>query len=74
MPYYIINTNPQPNGDNEVHLTPQSACSSPRYPSPQNQRSLGLHATCHGAVQEAKRVGYKTADGCAYCSPACHKS
>ncbi len=71
MPNYIVNRNAQANGDNEVHVTPRSSCYSPRYPAPENQESLGSHASCHGAVQEAKRRGYK-ADGCYYCSPACH--
>jgi hypothetical protein len=74
MPNYIVNTNAQSSGDHEVHLSPQSQCSSSRYPLPQNQRALGVHGSCHGAVQEAKRVGYANADGCAYCSPACHRS
>ena len=29
---YIISRNPQWNGDNEVHVSPQAYCSSPRYP------------------------------------------
>ncbi len=40
MPYYLINTNAQSNGDNEVHVTPKqhSSCS---YPAPQNQKHFG---------------------------------
>jgi hypothetical protein len=74
MPNYIVNTNAQSNGDHEVHLSPQSQCSSPRYPLPQNQRASGFHGSCHGAVQEAKRIRYATANGCYYCSQPCHTS
>ena len=72
MPSYIVNSNPQANGDNEVHTTPRSSCTSPHYPAVHNQVPLGLHADCHGAVREAKRRGYQTANGCYYCSKACH--
>lgn len=54
MPHYIVNKNAQFNsGDHEVHLTPRSSCTGPRYPLPENQVSLGSHPTCHGAVREA---------------------
>ena len=72
MPNYIINTNAQPSGDYEVHVTPRSSCTSPRYPNLENQRHLGYHETCSGAVSEAKRLGYLRADGCYYCSWPCH--
>jgi len=73
MPMYIVNRNAQfDTGDHEVHVTPRSACTSPRYPTSANQESLDFHNSCHGAVYEAKRRGYATANGCAYCSPACH--
>ena len=73
MPDYIVNTNAQfDSGDHEVHVAPQYLCSSPRYPAPQNRESLGYHVSCHGAVAEAKRRGYRTANGCYYCSNYCH--
>lgn len=73
MPTYIVNTNPQPGSrDHEVHVTPRVDCSSPRYPNPENQESLGYFSSCHGAVEEAKRRGYRTANGCYYCANACH--
>ena len=73
MPNYIVNKNAQyDTGDHEVHVTPRSACSSPRYPQVENQESLGFHATCHGAVQQAKQRGYRTANGCYYCANQCH--
>lgn len=72
MPYYIVNSNRQSNGDYEVHLTPRWSCSSPRYPNSENQVSLEFHTTCHGAVREAKRLGYGSANGCFYCAHACH--
>lgn len=69
MPNYCVNANTQSNGDNEVHET---TC---RFvPRPSNQVALGYHASCTGAVSEAKRLGYSRANGCATCSPACHTS
>jgi hypothetical protein len=73
LPNYIVNKNAQfDTGDHEVHLTPESSCSSPRYPNPENRVPLGAHDSCHGAVAAAKRLGYSKANGCYYCSPACH--
>jgi len=54
--------------DHEVHET---TCS--HGPKPENQIDLGWHATCHGAVAKAKLLDPQ-ADGCFYCSPACHTS
>lgn len=72
MPNYIVNTNAQPSGDHEVHEAPRSSCSSPDYPAPQHQESLGYHGSCADAVTEARRRGYRTANGCYYCSRPCH--
>lgn len=72
MPDYIVNRNAQPNGDNEVHQFPSSLCSSPRYPSLQNQVPLGWHSSCFGAVSQAKSLRYARANGCYYCANACH--
>ena len=73
MPSYIVNRNAQfDSGDNEVHIVPRSSCPSPRYPEPENQEPLGSHPSCQSAVQEAKRRGYRNANGCYYCSLACH--
>lgn len=69
MPYYCVNMNAQPNGDHEVHDT--GTCT--RLPFPSNQLNLGFHTNCFSAVQQAKRT-YSTANGCAYCCPACHTS
>lgn len=66
MPYYYVNTNAQPNGDHEVH---ENGCTQGA--NPENQMSLGYHASCHGAVAEAKKT-YSTANGCAYCCEACN--
>ena len=74
MPFYIVNKNAQSNGDHEVHVKPRESCSSPGYPAWHNQEDLGFHTSCHGAVREAKRRGYRTADGCYYCSRPCHTS
>jgi hypothetical protein len=73
MPYYIVNSNAQfGSGDHEVHQSPRQLCSSPAYPAPHNQVNLGYHDGCYSAVQAAKRLGYATANGCYYCSAACH--
>jgi len=68
MTKYYVNKNAQPNGDHEVHET---GCSW--MPDEQNRTYLGDFASCTSAVAEAKKT-YPTADGCAHCSPACHKS
>ena len=71
MPNYIVNSNAQANGDNEVHVTPKQH-NSCTYPAAANQVSLGYHATCVGAVAEAKAKGYAKANGCFYCAKECH--
>ena len=68
MPNYIVNTNPQPNGDHEVHRV--DSCT--RLPDPRNRDSLGFHYGCGSAVAAAKGKGYRTANGCYYCSNECH--
>jgi hypothetical protein len=66
MARYLVNTNPQPNGDHEVHTT---VCAY--LPLPAHRQDLGEHATCQSAVALAKRQ-YPTANGCYYCAKACH--
>ncbi|MCP2264716.1 hypothetical protein APR03_002054 [Promicromonospora thailandica] len=69
MPNYCVNKNAQSNGDYEVHdLASTRRC----LPSPSNRLNLGYFASCSGAVAEAKRRGYRMANGCAHCVPACH--
>jgi len=72
MSYYLVNSNAQPNGDHEVHRSSRSECTSPKYPLPENQVDLGWFSGCADAVMEAKRRGYRTANGCYYCSNLCH--
>ena len=68
MQRYYVNTRPQPiSGDHEVHTT---GCPHP--PNEENRRSLGLHATCKGALVEARRIYGSSVDGCAYCCLDCH--
>lgn len=71
MNYFCVNRKPQEsNGDHEVHNLSKGC----QYlPNPINQIDLGFHATCKGAVQEAKRKGYN-ANGCYYCANECHTS
>lgn len=68
MPNYIVNRNAQPNGDHEVHRT--DICT--QLPEPRNQDPLGSHTGCRTAVAAAKAKGYRTANGCYYCSNECH--
>ncbi|MDD4910499.1 MAG: hypothetical protein PHR44_07485 [Candidatus Omnitrophica bacterium] len=67
MAQYCVNKQAQANGDHEVH---NYSCNW--LPEPENREPLGNFASCHGAVQEAKRR-YSRADGCAYCCPECHR-
>lgn len=68
MPMYIVNTQPQANGDHEVH---KSDCN--HRPQPHNSRFLGFFETCRAAVDEAKKI-YLQSNGCFYCSRECHTS
>lgn len=68
MPDYFVNKNAQNNGDHEVH---KEGCS--HLPLPSNRLYLGVFSTCYPAVLEAKNY-YPSADGCYYCSTACHTS
>jgi len=66
MAQYCVSKNAQDNGDHEVH---KEGCKF--WPNPGNRMALGDHPTCHGAVLKAKRY-YPRANGCAFCSSACH--
>ena len=69
MPHFIVNRNAQPNsGDHEVH-NKTAGCNY--MPDPTNQKDLGYHDSCHGAVTEAKKT-YSDSNGCYYCCNACH--
>ena len=68
MESYYVNSNAQANGDHEVH---RYGCSY--FPNFANAEFLGNYNSCSPAVAEAKRRGYK-ANGCYYCSNACHTS
>lgn len=67
---YRVNkdTSGNPNGNNEVH---NETCY--HYNRMNSYEDLGWHSSCQSAVAEAKRRGYSRADGCAKCSPACHR-
>lgn len=64
---YYVNTRAQSNGDNEVH---KDGCT--RMPSAENRKYLGEFESCADAVREAKKTYPTTANGCYYCSYACH--
>lgn len=68
MPRYYVNMNAQSGGEHEVHV---DGCKEGA--KAYNQRDLGNHLSCSSAVNEAIRIGYRTADGCKYCSEPCHK-
>ena len=68
MPRYYVNNSRQDNGDHEVHVSGCHWLQQAR-----STRDLGEHATCASAVRVAKQI-YPTANGCAYCSSACHTS
>lgn len=66
MAWYCVNKNAQDNGDHEVH---RKGCVF--WPQAENRISLGDHATCHGAVREARKH-FTQVNGCYYCSNECH--
>lgn len=66
MAYYYVNKNAQANGDHEVH---KQGCSF--MPEANNRIYLGDFLSCSPAVQKAKEY-HSQANGCYYCSPACH--
>lgn len=68
MPNYYVNNTAQPNGDHEVHT---EDCFWLKLAT--STKSLGYHANCYGAVQEAKKY-YRQSNGCATCCSACHTS
>ncbi len=70
MPRFILNKNAQSNGDHEVH---NSSTGCGHMPNPENRISLGEHATCRGAVADAKRrLPGQRINGCYYCCNECH--
>ena len=71
MPTYIVNKNTDDKNRHEVHEIGPTKCR--RLPAEHNRVSVGWHSDCHGALKAAEDLGYKPADGCAHCSPDCHK-
>lgn len=67
MAIYYVNKNAQSTGEHEVHVT---TCSY--LPNLENRLYLGDFTSCGPAKAEAKKH-YSNVDGCAYCSPSCHK-
>jgi hypothetical protein len=66
MAIYYMNENGQENGDHEVH---RETCQF--LPASHNRKWLGEHTSCHSAVALAKLYDPR-ADGCYFCSSACH--
>ncbi|HEX8392938.1 MAG TPA: hypothetical protein VF665_11320 [Longimicrobium sp.] len=63
---YYVNDEAQANGDHEVHKT---GCA---WMPEKNRTYLGEFDSCEGAVTKAKKTYPRTANGCYYCSNACH--
>lgn len=66
MESYYVNDNAQPNGDHEVHERGCYWLGLTR-----SKTFLGNFSSCRPAVAEARRRGYN-ANGCYFCSRACH--
>jgi hypothetical protein len=62
---YVVNTKPERYQNHEVHV---AGCKW----FPKHFERLGDFSHCRPAVQEAWRRGYRDADGCKFCSEACH--
>jgi len=67
MANYYVNKNAQTTGEHEVH---KDGCPTP--PLPFHRQPLGSFPSCRPAVVEARRY-FGNVDGCANCSPECHK-
>ena len=67
MPRYFVNRNVQSNDEHEVHTE-----NCPFVPRPENRVPLGRFAGCQEALEVARKY-YSQLDGCAICSPTCHK-
>jgi hypothetical protein len=68
MKTYYVNTNPQANGDHEVHV---EGCNF--MPHISNRKYLGVFSSCYPAVKKAKET-FPSANGCYYCCRECHTS
>lgn len=68
MQLYYVNKRAQTNGDHEVHSDSCIYLSQIK-----DKEFLGIFENCVGAVAKAK-LSYSRANGCAYCSGACHTS
>lgn len=72
MENYIMNANPQVNGDYEIHSKSKGCAYMPHI---KNQIDLGYYTSCHEAVAAAKKKWpKKRINGCFYCCPLCHTS
>lgn len=67
MANYIINRKEDSKGYNEVHTT---ICN--HLPDYINRVDIGWHSTAIDAVNYAKTIGWKSADGCYFCSEEAH--
>jgi len=69
MGQYVLNLNPQQNGDCEVHKV---GCS---FEPKNNILALGYFNSCQEAVSHARSCTDKVQiNGCYFCSQACHTS
>lgn len=68
MPLYLVNREKRDGRYHEVHT---SVCA--HRPQTHNSHHLGNHNDCASALRAAEAAGFRPADGCKHCSPACHK-
>lgn len=69
---YVLNKQPQSNGDYEVHNM-TTGCTY--MPNPENQINLGIHSSCVNAVAHAKsQFSNIKINGCYFCCNPCHTS
>jgi hypothetical protein len=66
MTLYLVNKDPQPSGEHELH---RAGC--PTSPDEDDQLPLGRFENCREAVSFARRY-YSRLDGCRNCCPECH--
>lgn len=66
---YYVHTLKDAQGDYEVH---RDGCQY--MPLPSNRLYLGNFLGCNSAVLAARNQGYTPANGCYWCSRACHTS
>lgn len=65
MASYFVAAEAEPTGEHVVH---QSGCNA----MPTERRYIGEFWSCQAALDAARKY-FKAVNGCAVCSPACHR-